>query len=280
MYLWKAWHDCRARIALYTLAAVSIGVLCGLEIVSWAYRHNANLMLSAYRHSFVSPRFYNYDFRMDITFYALHWALVGYFGHTDISHFVLYWDFIGYGPMVLLLAGLSLGASSLGREVGAGTMNFVLTRPCPRRDFILTDWTVGVTGIVIILSGLAFPMLPFLHIVHAKGAGNILAGLPALWVLGAAVYGLSYFTTLVAGSASKGLTLSAAGLLTYAFLPTALYEWWHTDTLLRAVNWTLMPLEYGAWPLSPFDWGATAFWLVVAAGFLGASLAWIRWREV
>jgi hypothetical protein len=134
--------------------------------------------------------------------------------------------------------------------------------------------------LVIVLSGLAFPVLPFLYAIHAKGPGIVLAGLPALWVLGAAVYGLAHFTTLVTGSASKGLILSVATLVTYSSLPTALNEWWHIDALLKAVEWTLRPLEYGAWPLSPFDWSATALWLAVAAGFLGASIAWIRWREV
>jgi ABC-type transport system involved in multi-copper enzyme maturation permease subunit len=280
MYLWKAWHDCRARIALYILAAVSIGVLCGLEVVKWTNFHDAYLTLHPYRHSLLTAPIYNYDFRMDITFYTLRWAVVGYFGRWAISFFVLHWDSIGYGPMVMLVTGLSLGASSVGREVGASTMNFVLTRPCPRRNFVLTDWTVGLTGMVIILSGLAFTVLAFLYAVHAKGPGNVLAGLPALWVLGAAIYGLAHFTTLMTGSASKGLILSVATLVTYSSLPTALNEWWHTDTLLKAVNWTLRPLEYDAWPLSPFDWSATAFWLAVAAGFLGASLAWIRWREV
>jgi hypothetical protein len=42
----------------------------------------------------------------------------------------------------------------------------------------------------------------------------------------------------------------------------------------------LRALKNNAWPLTSFEWGATAFWLAVAAGFLGASLAWIRQREV
>jgi hypothetical protein len=244
---------------LYILAALSVGVLFGLNVMTWANWH-------AYWETFYParrlPPVFNYDFYMVITFWMLDWVV------------------LHYGQIVALLTGLSLGASSVGREYGAGTMNFVLTRPGPRRNFVLTDWTVGLTGMVIILSGLAFPLLPFLRAVHAKGPGNILAGLPALWVLGAAVYGLSHFTTLVAGSAPKGLTLSAATILTYGFLPTALHEWWHTDALLRAVEWTLRGVMYDAWPLSPFDWGATVFWLAVAVGFLGASLAWIRFREV
>jgi hypothetical protein len=263
MYLWKAWHDCRARIGLYILASVSIGVLCGLEAVTWANWHT--YWMTLYRPPrAVGPRsvFLNYDFYMDITFSMLYRAV------------------LQYGQIGVLLAGLSLGASSTGREYGAGTMNFVLTRPAPRENFVLTDWTVGLTAMVIIVSGLAFPLLPCLCLIHAKGPGNVLAGLPALWVLGAAIYGLSHFTTLVAGSASKGLTLSVATVLTYSFLPTALYEWWHTDALLRATEWTLRGLAYGSWPLSPFDWSVTAFWLAVAAGFLGASVAWIRFREV
>ena len=277
MYLWKAWHDCRARVMLYTLATSTLGVMYGLVVMSEANWH-------AYWITIISPSLLsrhhipNYDFSAEITFITLQWV-VGY-GLTMRALNLLEWGFIGFGPTALLLASLSLGASSVGREYDAGTMDFVLTRPSRRSNFILGDWIVGLTAMVIIASGLAFPVLPFLSLVHAKGPGNILAGLPALWVLGAAIYGLSHFTTLVAGSAPKGLVLSVATLLTFILLPNALYDWWHIDALIKAVDWTLRPLESDAWPLSPFDWSATAFWLAVAAGFLGASLAWIRWREV
>ncbi|MGD0009238.1 MAG: hypothetical protein ABSE93_11930 [Terriglobia bacterium] len=256
MYLWKAWQDSRTRVVLYILAALSVGMLFGLDVVSWANWHAYWMTYRQYR---ALPRF---DFYMDVTFYTLELLV------------------LDYGQMAVLLAGLSLGATSTGREYGAGTMDFVLTRPGPRRNFVLTDWTVGLTTMVIMVSGLAFGALPFLCLIHAKGAGNVLAGLPGLWVLGAAIYGLSHFTTLVAGSAPKGLILSVATVLTYFFLPTALREWWHADALLRATQWTLRIFDHGSWPLSPFDWSVFAFWLATAAGFLGASLAWIRFREV
>jgi ABC-type transport system involved in multi-copper enzyme maturation permease subunit len=262
---------------LYILAASTLGMMYGLFAMSTANWH-------AYWMTIISPSLLsrhhipNYDFSAEITFITLRWV-VGY-GLTMRAFNVLEWGFIGLGPTALLLASLGLGASSVGREYDAGTMNFVLTRPTRRRNLILGDWIVGQTAMVIIASGLAFPVLPFLGLVHAQGPGNILAGLPALWVLGAAVYGLAHFTTLVAGSASKGLVLSVATLLTFFFLPNALYEWWHVGTLLKAVDWTFRPFDDGAWPLSPFDWSAIAFWLAVAAGFLGASLAWIRWREM
>ena len=256
MYLWKAWHDSRNRVVLYILAAASVGMLFGLDLVSWANWHAYWMTLAPVRLRS------NFNFDMEVTFYTLDWLV------------------LEYGPIAALLAGLSLGASSTGREYGASTMNFVLTRPSRRRTFVLTDWTVGLTAMVIIVGGLAFGALPFLCLIHAKGPGNVLAGLPALWVLGAAIYGLSYFTTLVAGSAAKGLVLSVATFMTWSYLPTALDEWWHADTLLRATEWTLRAFKGGSWPLGPFDWSVTAFWLAVAVGFLGASLAWIRLREV
>jgi ABC-type transport system involved in multi-copper enzyme maturation permease subunit len=276
MYLWKAWHDCRARVVLYILVALSIGVLCGLDIITWA-NYNTIWMAVPGLHRLVQSN----DFRMDITFNALHWMVSGWsLSMAFISGAEFNWEVGGYGMTLALLAGLILGGTGVGREYGADTMNFVLTRPCARRNFILTDWLVGLTAMVIILSALVLPLLPFLAAVHAKGPGNVLAALPALWVMGAAIYGLSHFTTLVTGSASKGMILSVATFLTYFFLPTALHEWWHTDTLLRAVEWTLRGFRYDAWPLSPFDWGATVFWLALAAGFLGASLAWVKFREV
>jgi len=261
---------------LYILVALSIGVLCGLDIITGA-NYNTIWMALPRLHRFVR----SYDFSMDITFNALHWVVAGWsLSGAFISGAAFNWEVGGYGITLALLSGLILGSTGVGREYGADTMSFVLTRPSARRNFILTDWLVGLTAMVIILSGLVLPLLPFLAAVHAKGPGNILAALPALWVLGAAIYGLSHFTTLVTGSASKGMVLSVATYLTYFFLPTALHEWWHSDALLRAAEWTLAPFKRGAWPLSAFDWGATAFWLALAAGFLAASLAWIKFREV
>jgi ABC-type transport system involved in multi-copper enzyme maturation permease subunit len=156
-------------------------------------------------------------------------------------------------------------------------MHFVLTRPVARRNFIFTDWTIGLTAIVIVVGGLAFGVLPFLCFIHARGPGNVLIGLPGLWALGAAIYGLVSFATLVAGSAPRGLVLSVAAVLTYSFLPTALNEWWHVNTLLSARDWTLQILSDDS---GHFHWSVIAFWLAGAVGFLGVSVAWIRYREV
>lgn len=253
MYLWKTWHDSRTRVMVYTLAAISMGLLFGLNVVTTKNWYTSWLTL---KHSIYAR---SWDFYGEITFDALHWSV------------------IAYGQVVALLAGLSLGASGVGREYGAGTMHFVLTRPRARKSFVLTDWMTGLTAMVIVVGALAYGVLPFLWLVHARGPGNILIGLPGLWALGAAIFGLASLTTLVAGSAPKGLVVSVGGVLTYIFLPTALYEWWHVDTLIKAQDWTLQILSRDSYH---FQWSVTAFWLAVAASFLGASLLWIKFREV
>jgi hypothetical protein len=253
MYLWKTWHDSRTRVVVYILAALSMGLLSGLDAVAWANWHTVWLTLERPMHA-----------RSDWDFYG---ELVN----------LLRWRVIGYGQVAALLAGLSLGASGVGREYGAGTMHFVLTRPRARRSFVFTDWMTGLTAMVIVVGALAYGALPFLWLAHAEGPGNILIGLPGLWALGAAIFGFASFTTLVAGSAPKGLVLSVAGVLTYFFLPTALYQWWHMDTLIKAQDWTLQILSRDSYH---FHWSVTAFWLAAAASFLGASLLWIKCREV
>jgi hypothetical protein len=251
MYLWKTWHDSRTRVVVYILAALSVGLLCGLDVATWANWHRLTLERQMYRG--------HWDFYGELTFNLLRWQVTG------------------YGEVAALLAGLSLGAGGVGREYGAETMHFVLTRPRARGSFIFTDWMTGLTAMVLVVGAVAYGVLPFLWLAHARGPGNILMGLPGLWALGAAIFGLASFTTLVAGSALKGLVLSVAGVLTYFFLPTALDEWWHMDTLIKAQGWTLQILSRDSYH---FHWSVTAFWLAVAASFLGASLLWIKFREV
>ena len=253
MYLWKTWHDSRTRVVVYILAALSVGLLFGLDVVSWVNWHTWWLTDRA-----MHAR-NNWDFYADLPFDLLRWQV------------------IGYGEVAALLAGLSLGVSGVGREYGAGTMHFVLTRPGARRSLVFTDWITGLTAMVIAVGALAYGALPFLWFVHARGPGNVLIGLPGLWAMGAAIFGLASFTTLVAGSAAKGLVLSVAAVLTYFLLPTALDEWWHVDALIKAQDWTLQILSVDS---CHFHWSVTAFWLAAAASFLGASVFWIHFREV
>jgi len=250
MYLWKAWRDTRSRLALYSLAGVALGVLCGSDVLA-----SAN-----YRHLWHANGRWDFD--------------------SLIFSGELYWlEMVGLAAA--LFTGLLLGATSVGRAYGEGAMSFVLTRPAARRNLVLVDWTVGLTGVVISLSGLVYVVYPFLSYVEVRGPGNILGILPALWLVGAAVFGLAHFTTLVGGSLGKGLILSVAVVLSYGFFPSVLQDWWHVDFLSKPVDWTFRILEcHRSWPFGPFEWTGMFFWLAVTVGFFAASVAWIRYREV
>ena len=71
MYQWKAWHDSRARITLYILAALSGGILFGLNVIADANLHGYWAVLYAASRR----RFLNYDFCMDLPFWMLDWVV-------------------------------------------------------------------------------------------------------------------------------------------------------------------------------------------------------------
>jgi hypothetical protein len=51
MYLWKTWHDSRTRVVVYILAALSMGLLSGLDAVAWANWHTVWLTLERPMHA-------------------------------------------------------------------------------------------------------------------------------------------------------------------------------------------------------------------------------------
>lgn len=255
MYRWKAWRDCRSRVAIYSAAALAVGFLWGLDFLADEWNH-------AYWVVEVPKAVLGrWDFRSNLTLGATSTVSI-------------------YGCYFALLPALILGATSVGREYSAGAMPFLLTRPCRRRSFVFGDWITGTTAIVILPGLLTLGLVPFLLFVRAAGPGNVFTVLPGLWTVAFAIYGLSHFCTLLAGHTAKGLILSTAIIVTYLWLPTALNEWWHIGSPLAATNWTLRMFDWD-WPyLLEFHWVLVFFWLALAGGLLAASMALIRNREV
>jgi hypothetical protein len=257
MYRWKAWRDSRSRVAVYFAAALAIGVLCGLSLLTDVRWHEYWVLMEP---RVVTGR---WDFHLEMTFWGMAPAK-------------------DYGEYFAVLAAVILGIMSVGRELSAGTMPFLLTRPCRRSSFVLADWLIGLSTVVIIPGLMVLVMIPCLVAAHAAGPGNAFTTLPGAWAVAAAVYGLTYFCTLLAGHSAKGLILSVAAILTYLWLPTALNEWWHIGTLLAAQEWTLN--SFGGWwwwqGARNLQWAPLFFWLALACGFLVASTVVIRKREV
>ena len=256
MYPWKVWRDSRSRIAIYTLAALSTGILFGLQALASDASYRAYVLTYPRYRAYFSPGYQELSFV------------------PRFSNYVLV-----YGQYFALLSALILGAASVGKEYAAGTMNFLLTRPCPRRNFVLTDWKISISALIVIIGALGFGIYPFFVFARAAGPGNVLALLPGLWAVAIALFGLSHFTTALAGSTARGIILAAGAAVAYTQLPIALKLWWHSDWAYDATEWTFRMFEW-SWGPPRIDWPPTIFWLVVAAGFLAGSAAVLRYREV
>lgn len=254
MYLWKCWHDSRNRLALYSFACFAVGVVVGLDGVTWVRFSN---YWDAIRRSPLRPMD-NFD-----------WLWVGEtFGLLDYMKIAAVW------------AGLSLGATSVGREYRSGTMPFLLTRPSSRRRFVWTDWGLGVAGILLILSMFLVGAIPILVYTTKSFFWMPAALLLVMFVAAGLLYSLTHLATTVTGSSMKGLSLSAAIILFYVLFPTALDEWWHIKSLLKIQEWTFQIFDWMEGTYIHFHWGIMGMWAAVAVTLPLLSQLWLKRREV
>ena len=258
MYAWKCWHDSRDRVILYALASLAIGLMFG-AIVLAQYRWWLSFALG--RHS-----------------RAMHWYWDPVRGAWDWGLYMTEdWLYLA-----VLWVAVILGAVSVGREYRSGAMPFLLTRPASRKAFVWTDWCQGMAEMTIIL---AMTLLGVVLVLCRISRDYVWLSFPPLLgcvVLGAALYGLSHFTTALSGSSMKGLSASAAVILFYELLPGALKEWWRLSGPLRFRDWSLNLWEHEASVYDPFTlhgW-PMLMWLLLALAFLLLSQFVLKWREV
>jgi hypothetical protein len=185
-------------------------------------------------------------------------------------------------PAALWVA-LSLGAVSVGREYRSGAMPFLLTRPTSRKAFVWTDWSLGLTQMTFILAMMLVGTVSFLCFTSRAYVWMSWPLLPGCLALGAVLYGLTHFTTVLLGSSLKGLSATAAVVLFYELLPGALMEWWHLSGPLRFRDWSLNVLEWkwraGFYQFILHPW-PMLMWLLVALLFALLSQFLLERREV
>jgi len=256
MYAWKCWHDSRDRVILYAAASLAIGLMFGTEV--WAQYHTWLPYISKMNSEGMRWG--------DAVRWAWDWGL---YMTDDSLH-----------PAALWVA-LSLGTVSVGREYRSGAMPFLLTRPASRKAFVWTDWSLGLAQMTVIL---AMMLVGVVSVLCGISHDYVWLSFPRLLgcvVLGAALYGLTHFTTALAGSCMKGLSASAAVILFYELLPGALQEWWHLSGPLKFRDWSLNlfdsepgvndPFTLHGWPM--------LMWLLVALAFPLLSQFVLEWRE-
>jgi ABC-type transport system involved in multi-copper enzyme maturation permease subunit len=252
MYAWKCWHDSRDRVILYAAASLAIGLMFG------------GVALGQY-HAMTS------------------------WGNTHVERW--YWDPLWWYWVLDMIAAsllpaavwvaLSLGAASVGREYRSGAMPFLLTRPASRKAFVWTDWSLGLAQMTVILAMMLVGVASVLSGISRDYVWLCFPPLLGCVVLGAALYGLTHFTTTLAGSSMKGLSASAAVILFYELLPGALKEWWHVSGPLGFRDWSLNLWDWHPGKTDPFTlygW-PILMWLLIALAFPLLSQIVLEWRE-
>jgi len=257
MYRWKSWCDSRQRLALYAAAGLAVGLLLGMENFSWFHEYLAWQAMSTHRQ----------------------------FRSWDVSYSLGAWTVSSLGTYLLpamIWSSLAFGATSVGREYGAGALPFVLTRPQRRWRIIWDDWVFAAAEICIVLSALWLGTEVFLSRISTIWLGLSGVMIPGAVALGVCLYGLTQFLTLLTGSGAKGVSFAVAVVLFYYFLPGALEQWWH-------IHWPAKILDLSLSMFSMFEdrssdlaqqWEIAALWFVVALIFPLFSQWLIERREV
>jgi ABC-type transport system involved in multi-copper enzyme maturation permease subunit len=221
MYFWACWFNRRYRLIAYlalTLVLVVLAALpAGLEKLQG------------------------------------HWTVIRI---TSQEHLAWVWNTGSSNTVAVMLVALvfiaaDLGALGLGDDPERGNLDFLLSRPRSRAQWVWSGWFAGLTQL---LPMLVLPLLTSLGILaaltHTMLPGNLLRLSVPLFAMAAAMYTLAFFMTTVTASARQGYELAALAVvlfLGYRLILSGQGEFalWRTDwmweCLRSAFDWYLSP---------------------------------------
>ncbi len=196
MYFWTCWYTKRYRLTIYLTLAVALTILGAL------------------------PDGFEYHYG--------HWVLA----KMTLQRVAEVWD-VGAGNtlvlilVLLLFAAADLGALAMGDVAKGKDLDFLLTRPRPRRYFIRTSWLAGVAELIPLL---VIPILASILVMfcktHALLARPLLRLAIPLFALAVAMYALVFLLATVSGGAQNGFQIAALVVFLYAGLNYARNEAW------------------------------------------------------
>jgi len=241
MYFWKCWRDGRSRFTLYLIV---VPVTCVLFTIILA----------------TQGPFITVGKRGPVSGGAQLWSQVA----TIILG--------GVVSLIILLAALTLAVASIGEEYKEKTLDFLLTRPRPRRYWVWTCWSVGVCEILgLVFAGVVGTFGALTYVSGYVYTWRLLVTTLPLFVGAVAVYSLTYLLTMLTRSSERGLSYGLGILFIDLFLPLA-GDYWHVH--LPSVM-SLMHAGCG-WATSnsvAFPLGNLVLYIVVALAFpLAAQL--------
>ena len=179
-----------------------------------------------------------------------------------------------------LFTALTLGASGVGEEFKERTADFLLTQPRPRRYWIWTGWSVGVSELAVMAClavGATFGTLTYLT-GHVHTWRPLATTLP-LAVGGAVVYGLTYFMTVVARSGRQGLSYGIGILFIDLLLPSVVSYYWNVN-LPSVLGFMIGACKWVTSASRAFPAGALLLWTVIALAFPVAAQLVLERAEV
>ncbi len=178
-----------------------------------------------------------------------------------------------FGSIVLVIAGLGLGASGVGDEFSQGTLGFLLAQPRSRKYFVWAGWLAGASAVLMIIGLAVLISLASLAVLTKTALGwKLPTIIVPLFVLGAVVYGLTFFMTALTKNGRNGMSYSLGVLAISLPLPWAL----ETEAKVSVPS-PFDVLEASKWATSqsahfPFvaiiGWGLVALAFPLATQFL------------
>lgn len=124
---------------------------------------------------------------------------------------------LGILLVILLFAAADLGALAMGEDLKRREMDFLLTRPKPRRYFVWTSWLAGLMELLPLLAlPLLVAILLLFEMTRALQPGVMIRLSLVIFALAAAMYGLVYTVSALSGTAQNGLQIAGFLIFLYA----------------------------------------------------------------
>jgi ABC-type transport system involved in multi-copper enzyme maturation permease subunit len=158
-------------------------------------------------------------------------ALSAFQSQPALGRWVTVGNIALFGTVVGGLAALGLGSSGPGEHWDRGTMEFLVTRPRPRRYIIWTAWAVGMAELLVFATVGVFVATTALYIrTGDTSSWRLLLLLVPLFAVLSLAYAITLFFSVLTHSGQKGLAAGLGMAVAYYVICVALGYWKHTDS--------------------------------------------------
>lgn len=177
-----------------------------------------------------------------------------------------------------LVMSFAAGSSGVGNDIGKGSADFLLTRPCSRKYFVWAGWFAGISevfalvvvtamlvlGSVLLATGPVWRRVPsLLKFEVERQVMDVPLMATTIVIVAAVIFGLNYFFTTLFKARWRGMACSLAVIVGYETLSAALRQL--ASVSLPSLNFAGHPDVAVPWYLAPrFE---IVLWAILAVAF-------------